>query len=50
MPFRSESQRRYLFAKVPAVAKRWAHKYGVARNLPEHVENKKKKPAKPRLA
>lgn len=28
MPFRSERQRRYLWAKEPKVARRWAHKYG----------------------
>lgn len=27
-PFRSEKQRRYLFAKFPKMAKRWAKKYG----------------------
>ena len=37
MPFRSESQRRYLYAKEPEVAKRWTEKYGskiVASNHP----------------
>lgn len=28
MPFTSEKQRRYLYAKQPAVAKRWTKKYG----------------------
>ena len=28
MPFRSEKQRRYLWAKEPAIAKRWTKKYG----------------------
>lgn len=28
MPFRSEKQRRWLWANKPALAKRWAHKYG----------------------
>jgi hypothetical protein len=28
MPFRSKKQRAYLFAKHPAVAKKWAKKYG----------------------
>lgn len=28
MPFRSEAQRRYLYAKEPEVAKRWTEKYG----------------------
>jgi len=28
MPFKSEKQRRFLYANEPALAKRWAHKYG----------------------
>lgn len=28
MPFRSARQRRYLYAKKPRLAKRWAKKYG----------------------
>ena len=28
MPFRSEKQRKYLFAKTPAIAKKWTKKYG----------------------
>jgi len=28
MPFRSEKQRKYLFANEPAVAKKWTKKYG----------------------
>ena len=28
MPFRSEKQRKYLFAKKPAIAKKWSKKYG----------------------
>ena len=28
MPFRSEKQRRYLWANHPALARRWAKKYG----------------------
>ena len=28
MPFRSEKQRKYLFANEPAVAKKWSKKYG----------------------
>lgn len=28
MPFKSESQRRYLWAKHPEIAKRWTKKYG----------------------
>ena len=28
MPFRSEKQRKYLFAKEPAIEKKWTKKYG----------------------
>ena len=28
MPFRSEKQRRYMWARLPKVAKRWTKKYG----------------------
>lgn len=28
MPFRSPKQRRFMFAKHPKIAKRWAKKYG----------------------
>lgn len=28
MPFRSGKQRRFMFAKHPKIAKRWAKKYG----------------------
>ena len=28
MPFRSEKQRKYLFAKKPEIAKKWSKKYG----------------------
>lgn len=28
MPFRSKRQMRYMFAKHPKIAKRWAKKYG----------------------
>ena len=37
MPFKSEAQRRFLFAKHPDIAKRWAAKYGTPKNLPAHV-------------
>lgn len=28
MPFKSKRQRRYMFAKHPKIARRWAKKYG----------------------
>jgi hypothetical protein len=44
MPFKSEKQRAYLFANEPAVAKRWAKKYGTK------VAKKKGNPKKTRRA
>lgn len=34
MPFRSEKQRRYLWATQPELAKRWAHEYPQKKKLP----------------
>lgn len=43
MPFRSEAQRRYLYAKRPAVAREFqAHTASNAR-LPEHVRDGRRK-------
>jgi len=39
MPFKSKAQMRYLYAKHPKIAKRWAKEYGTPKNLP----SKKKK-------
>ena len=39
MPFQSESQRRFLWANHPDIAKRWAHEYpGRNSGLPAHVK------------
>ena len=38
MPFKSEAQRRYLWAKEPQVAEKWAHEYPDQKGLPEHVK------------
>lgn len=40
MPFRSEAQRKFLFAKHPKIAKRWAKKYGIPKNLPKRKKKK----------
>lgn len=41
MPFRSQSQRRFLFANHPDIAKRWAHEYPGSNNgLPAHVKKR----------
>jgi len=42
MPFRSQAQHKYLWAKHPKLAKRWAHKYGTPKNLPKHKKPSKK--------
>jgi len=34
MPFESEAQQRFMFAQHPKIAKRWAEKYGVPKDLP----------------
>ena len=41
MPFRSEKQRKYLWAKEPKIAREWTDKYGI-----KIVKNKKKKKKK----
>lgn len=43
MPFRSLAQMRYLFARHPRIAKRWAKEYGIPEDLPEKVNKKDKK-------
>lgn len=42
MPFKSEAQRRLLWAKHPDIAQRWADEYPGQKNLPKHVGKKKK--------
>lgn len=37
MPFKSEAQRRYLFAKHPAVAREFAQATPKGAKLPQHV-------------
>ena len=47
MPFRSEAQRRFLYARHPAIAKRWQREYGTPKSLPERLRKRKvKKEAK----
>ena len=43
MPFQSEAQRRFMYAKHPAIAKRWSDEYGTPDDLPEHKRKGKKK-------
>ena len=35
MPFKSDSQRRYMYAKHPKIAKRWRKESGPQKDLPE---------------
>lgn len=41
MPFKSQAQRRYLYAKHPEVAKEFASKTPKGKELPEKVKRKK---------
>jgi hypothetical protein len=43
VPFKSEAQRRFLWAKYPQIAERWAHEYPDQGHLPAHARKKKKK-------
>jgi hypothetical protein len=42
MPFESKSQQRFMFAKHPRIAKRWAKKTPDMKHLPEKAEQEKK--------
>lgn len=41
MPFKSEAQRRFMWAKHPEIAKRWADENPGQHNLPKHVKKHK---------
>lgn len=43
MPFESEAQRRFMWAKHPEIAKRWAHEYPGQHDLPYHKGKAKMK-------
>lgn len=42
MPYKSKAQVRKLFATNPTLARKWAHKYGIPKNLPERIGKKKR--------
>jgi hypothetical protein len=42
MPFKSEKQRRFLWAEHPDIAKRWAHEYPNQKKLPLYAHKNKK--------
>ena len=37
MPFKSEAQRKWMFAKDPKMARKWAKETPKGKDLPEHV-------------
>ena len=41
MPFQSEAQRRFMYAKHPEIAKRWSAEYDQGK-LPEHKDKGKR--------
>lgn len=43
MPFKSEKQRRFLWAAHPDIAKRWAHEYPTKKKLPMYANTDDKK-------
>ena len=43
MPFKSEKQKKYLFANEPEIAKRWADKYGTKPKPKAKAKPKRKK-------
>lgn len=43
MPFKSEAQRRYLYANEPKMAKRWEKETPKNAKLPERVKRKRKR-------
>ena len=51
MPFKSEKQRRFLWAERPEIAKRWAHEYPKSnKNLPMYADTKKEDSAEKEAA
>lgn len=40
MPFQSKAQQRWMFAKHPKMAKRWAHETPDIKSLPERKKKK----------
>ena len=44
MPFKSEAQRRFLWANEPAVAKRWAEHTPTGKKLPAKVGAQSRRP------
>lgn len=48
MPFKSLSQKRWMYANDAAMAARWEKDTPANAKLPEHVKDKKREPEKPK--
>jgi hypothetical protein len=40
MPFKSDAQRRFMYAKHPKIAERWRKDYGPQEDLPDRKKSK----------
>ena len=45
MPFKSDAQRKFMYAKHPGIAKRWSSESPEQGKLPEHVKKQAKRAA-----
>lgn len=43
MPFKSKAQQRFMFARMPETAKKWAKETGSMKSLPARAKKKAKK-------
>ncbi len=42
MPFQSEQQRKFMYAKHPEIAKRWSKEFPTQKKLPQYKKSAKK--------
>lgn len=49
MPFKSQAQRKFLFAKHPKIAKEWAEETPKGAKLPDHVRKHRGRKARAKL-
>ena len=40
MPFKSDAQRRFMYAQHPGIARKWRKKYGPQRDIPSRLGDK----------
>ena len=45
MPFKSEAQKKFMFANHPAIARRWANEYPNQKDLPKKIQKAAKRRA-----